>query len=164
MTQTAREEKAIRVQLYSHKASTLWPFGYYSRCTTTTQQAKRGWAKALPLEALHNYTSDLQIRPGQGFWVFGYPGSFFIQVYGILVLQDMGIKYLVFSKFLVWYAWACLRKNRPVILDRKIYFPYILGYSSLNLSNRKNSFCLTENAKYTFLTNFWISGRPAPAP
>ena len=131
---------------------------------TTTLQEKRGWAKALPLAALHNYTSNLQIRPGRVFWVFGYPGSFFIQVYGILVLQDMGIKYLVFSKFLVWYLTACLRKNRPVILDRKIYFPYILGYSSLNLSNCKNSFCLTENAKYTFLTNFWISGRPAPAP
>ena len=71
-------------------------FGYYSRCTTTTLQAKRGWAKALPLEALHNYTFDLQIRPGQGFRVFGYPGSFFSQVYGILVLQDMGIKYLHF--------------------------------------------------------------------
>ena len=23
---------------------------------------------------------------------------------------------------------ACLRKNRPVILDQKINFPYILGY------------------------------------
>ena len=96
VTQTAREERAIRVQLYSHEESTLWPFGYYSRCTTTTLQAKRGWAKALPLEALHNYTFDLQIRPGQGFRVFGYPGSFFSQVYGILVLQDMGIKYLHF--------------------------------------------------------------------
>ena len=95
---------------------------------TTTLEEKRGWAKALPLEALHNYTSDLQIRSGQSFWVFGYPGSFFIQVYGILVLQDMDIKYLVFSKFLVWYLRACLRKNRPVILNRYIYFPYILGY------------------------------------
>ena len=93
VTQKAREEKAIRVQLYPHEESTLWPFGYYSRCTTTTLQAKCGWTKALPLEALHNYTPDLQIRPGQGFRLFGYPRSFFIQVYGILVLQDMGIKY-----------------------------------------------------------------------
>ena len=34
---------------------------------TTTLEEKRGWDKALPLEALHNCSSDLQIRLGQGF-------------------------------------------------------------------------------------------------
>ena len=59
---------------------------------------------------------------------------------------------------------ACLCKNRPVILDQKINFPYFLGYWSLYLSSYKNAFRLTESDKYIFFfTNFLISERPAQA-
>ena len=114
-------------------------------CITVAPIYKSGLARAFKYSGIH------------GLFSFRYT---VLWCYKIWVLSI-----LFFSKFLVWYLSACLRKNRPVILDRKVYFPYILGYQSLYLSNYKRAFCLTENAKYIFLRIFEFPAiAPTPQP
>ena len=46
--------------------------------------------------------ASILFNPGQGFWVFGYPGSFFIQLCGNWC-HNTGIKYLVLdTSFHMW--------------------------------------------------------------
>ena len=42
--------------------------------------------------------------------------------------KQIVLTWYVSEKMALHVLRACLRKNRPVILDQKINFPYILGY------------------------------------